>query len=90
MVPTFKEYAFDFAELKLISIVCKKCKSEIILDVMDINFRTPRACPSCREEFASLFTDALNSFHSAYSNFTRSENASARIRIRREVNLPEF
>jgi len=92
MVPTFKEYVFDFAELKLLSAVCKKCSSEIILDVTDKNLRIPNSCPSCHQEFDSVFTNALKSFFSAYSNLMGIENpqASARIRIRQKVNVSEL
>ncbi len=94
MTPTFKEYVFDVAELKLLSIVCEKCGAEVIIDisVSDTKARIPRGCPSCGDEFAPLFYDGLNSFLTAYSKLTASEkpHASARIRIRREVNFADF
>jgi hypothetical protein len=33
VAPTYKEYIFDFEELKLLSAVCRECNSEVILDV---------------------------------------------------------
>jgi hypothetical protein len=90
MTPLYKEYVLDFADLKLIGIVCKKCKSETILDVSDSNMKKPKICPSCREDFETPFLEALNEFQSAYLRFTAKNTfACARIRILSEAKIPE-
>lgn len=48
MNPTFKEYAIDFEDLKLLSIVCKQCKTEMIVDVAGQDILFPDLCPYCR------------------------------------------
>ena len=91
MTATFKEYVFDFSDLHLLSAVCGKCKSEMILDMKEAFTKMPKSCSSCGNDFDPMFTEALNSFHVAYDRFTaKSARASARIRIRREVNMAEF
>jgi hypothetical protein len=91
MNPTYKEYVFDFADLKLLSIVCNKCKTEIIFDVTETDTKMLKYCPSCDENFGGLFLEALTKFHRAYMYLTEKDvKATARIRIRREVNVAEF
>jgi hypothetical protein len=69
MNPTFKEYAFDFIDLKLISVSCKRCKTEIILDVTEPHIKMPRHC-SCGKDFGLLFIEALESYYRIYKQFT--------------------
>jgi len=94
--PTHKELIFDFADLKLISVVCKgangkPCSAEIIMDVSVAFKEMPRACPVCGNQFDALFDSALESFQSAYKNFTKAEgNTIARLRIRRQIDSAEF
>ena len=91
MVPTFKEYVFDFQDLKLLGAVCGQCGAETILDVSDAHKKMPKFCPSCGNDFDTLYWQALQDFHAAYSRFTdKTTKAKARIRIRREVNVSEF
>lgn len=90
MNPTYKEYVFDFADLKLISVSCNKCRTETILDVTETYITMPDKC-SCGQEFGQLFSEALESFHRIYKQFTHKETkATARIRIRREINVADF
>jgi hypothetical protein len=88
VTPLYKEYVLDFADLKLLGIVCKKCKAETILDMSDTNVRKPSGCPSCKEGFETPFMEALRDFQSAYLRFTaKTELACARIRIRSEAKI---
>ena len=94
MSPTYKEYVFDFADLNLISVVCGHCKCEAIVDASNALAKMPDTCSSCTTPFQPPFTVALRSFHDAYQAFIkttgRGDAATARIRIRREVNTTEF
>jgi len=47
MTATFKEYVFDFSDLHLLSAVCGKCKSEMILDMKEAFAKMPKSCSSC-------------------------------------------
>src|SRR5206468_3276707 len=95
MSPTHKEYVFDFEDLKLISVVCKgkngACGAEVIVDISDAENKVPTQCPSCGQTFDAMFNSALGSFQSAYNNFVKGgKSATARLRIRRPVNVAEF
>jgi len=95
MNPISKEYIIDFGELKLLSIVCAKCKAEIIIDMAKKEqlFFPPSCqfCPICNDDFGPLFIDALTSLHKVYRHLTdKSDRAFVRIRIRREGNLAEI
>jgi transcription elongation factor Elf1 len=91
MNPTYKEYVFDFADLKLFSFVCTKCQSETILDLTEASRRSPGSCPACGEEFGPVFTEALMKYYDIYRVFTdKQARVKSRIRIRREVNVAEF
>ncbi len=60
---------------------------EYVFDFSDLHLLSA----VCGNDFDPMFTEALNSFHVAYDRFTaKSARASARIRIRREVNMAEF
>lgn len=90
MNPVFKEFVIDFADLKLISVTCRKCNTEIIFDVTKADIKMPSECP-CGEGYGDFFISALNGFHDAYAKFTHQKvRAMAKIRIRREANLTEF
>jgi transposase-like protein len=88
MTPLYKEHVLDFADLKLLGLVCKRCKAETILDISDINVARPPICPCCRANFEDPFTEAIKNFQDAYLRFTaKNEFASARIRIRSEAKI---
>ena len=90
MTPLYKEYVLDFADLKLLGIVCRKCNVETILDLSDQNARKPSHCPSCQGDFDGLFTQALNDLHNSYLRLTeKTRSASVRIRIRSDAKMPE-
>lgn len=93
MNPTYKEYVIDFADLKLLSIVCKNCKAEIILNIdeSDLYEKMPRVCIVCGEDFGKSLTESMIYFQKSYKQFTdKLSKANARMRIRREVNAVEF
>ncbi|MGA2527222.1 MAG: hypothetical protein ABSF79_11480 [Smithellaceae bacterium] len=91
MTPTYKEYVFDFADLKLLSAVCLNCHAETIFDMTTAFNKVPKSCPFCYEDFSPFFTEALTAFYTAYKQFTaQNAKASARIRIRRELTVSEF
>jgi transposase-like protein len=91
MNPTFKEYVFDFAELKLLGAVCLKCQTETIIDVTNTSMHEPQRCASCGIKFSDRFVTSLRSFCKIYENFTdKDADATVRIRVRREVNVADL
>lgn len=91
MNPVFKEYVIDFADLKLVSVVCGKCKTEIIIDMTGELILIPNVCQSCGNLINQVFLDALTSFYKIYKYLSAKDlNSSARIRIRQESNMSEF
>lgn len=91
MNPTYKEYVFDFADLKLFSFVCMKCQSETILDLAESGRRAPRTCPACGEDFGSLFTETVVKYYDVFRVFTeKNVRVQAKVRIRRKVNVAEL
>ena len=91
MNPVFKEYVIDFTDLKLVSVVCGKCKTEIILDMTGELRLIPNVCQSCGQIINEVFLEALTSFYKIYKYLAGKEpSASARIRIRQESNMADF
>jgi hypothetical protein len=91
MNPIFKEYVIDFADLKLISIVCKKCKTETIIEVTSELRNFPNVCQSCGNVINEVFIEAITSYYKIY-NFLAGKNlgALARVRLRQEANMSEL
>lgn len=92
MVAAFKEYVFDFADLKLLSIVCKNCNTEMIIDISNPSSKLPERCAPCKTEFDENFTQALHDFYSAYSTFANKNtkrSVGARIRVHSELKASE-
>ena len=91
MNPIFKEYVIDFADLKLVSVICKKCKTEIIIDMTGELINIPNVCQACGNLINAVFLDALTSFYNIYKYLAgKDPSASARIRIRHEANMANF
>lgn len=91
MNPIFKEYVIDFADLKLVSVVCKKCQTEIILDMTGDLKLIPNICQSCGGVINEVFIEALTSFYKIYRYLGgKDPGASARIRIRQEAKVSEL
>ena len=91
MNPIFKEYVIDFADLKLVSVVCKKCKTEIIIDMTGKRMTIPNVCQACGNIINQVFLEALSTFYGIYRHLSGTDpSASARIRIRQESSLAEF
>ncbi len=55
MSPAHKELVFDFSDMRLISIECSKCHTEVTIDASHTGKRGNQGvatkCPSCGEEF---------------------------------------
>ena len=56
MSPAHKELVFDFADMRLISIECSQCGTEVTLDAANSKKRqnqqgVPTECPSCGAAF---------------------------------------
>lgn len=91
MNPIFKEYVVDFVDLKLLGIVCLKCKAEMIFDVTESPMSFPESCPSCRDSFGSIFNEALVAFYKVYKHLTdKNSRVAARIRLRSELKVGEI
>lgn len=92
MVAAFKEYIFDFEDLKL-SILCKHCHTEMIIDISESSSKLPDRCIPCKNEFDENFNRALRDFYSAYMTFTNrnadKRSVSARIRVHCELKASE-
>jgi hypothetical protein len=87
MVATFKEFVFDFNDLKL-SIVCENCKTEITIDASKPPFKLPQKCGPCNHEFGEVFFEAIEDFCSACKVFSDKEAERpflARMRIHSEL-----
>lgn len=87
MVVIFKEFVFDFTDLKL-SIICSNCKTEITIDASIPPFDLPRKCVPCKHEFDEPFFEAIQHFCLACKIFSdkKVERAFlARMRIHSEV-----
>jgi hypothetical protein len=87
MVAAFKEYIFDFTDLRL-SLLCSQCGSEIIIDLSNSSSRLPEKCGTCKNFFDENFKAALNDFYSAYAVFSdkkTNKTISAHIRVRSEL-----
>jgi Fe-S cluster biogenesis protein NfuA len=86
MSPTHKEYVFDFADLKLLSVVCGHCKCETIVDASNASSQMPGACSSCKKTFGTPIWNALSSFVQTYQNVIQAhvgeDATTARIRMR--------
>jgi hypothetical protein len=89
MSPNYKEYAFEFDDLRLLSIVCGTCKCEMIIDLSTGRCHIPNTCSACKTDFDEAFKIGLHAFRDAYLNFSNAARpeiaAKARIRIRREI-----
>lgn len=72
MVATFKEYVFNFTDLKL-SIVCKNCNTEIIIDASKPPLNLPTKCSPCKHPFDDAFYEAINHFCLACKAFSNKE-----------------
>ena len=91
MNPVFKEYVIDFADLSLISVVCKKCKAEIIIDMAGERPIFPDLCQSCGNLFDPGFVEAVRTLYNIYKHLINKDiNALTRLRIRQEVNVSEL
>ncbi|MGA9110901.1 MAG: hypothetical protein ACLPSL_01925 [Smithella sp.] len=85
---TSKEYVFDFTDLKLLSITCKNCGTETIIDLSKPETKLPKRCTPCRIEFDPQFERAIIDFSSTYSVLSDKNSKgtmSARIRIHCEL-----
>lgn len=92
MVAAFKEYVFDFADLKLLSIICVNCGTEVIVDVSNPALKLPEKCGPCKHNFDEDFKSAIEDFHSAYTTFSNKNierSVSARIRVHSELKASE-
>lgn len=76
------EYVVELSELKLLSIVCKACTAELVMDISRANAKSPVQCGSCDKAFDVTFLEPLDLFIRAYKNLAVPTNATARIRIR--------
>jgi len=95
MVAAHKKYIFDFEDLHLLSIICNKCNTEIIIDIKNsIADKLPQKCPTCKfSAFDEEFNAALVNFCKVYDVFSsKSENkkVTARIIIRSELKTSEI
>jgi hypothetical protein len=90
MVAAFKEYVFDFADIKL-SVICEQCHAETIIDLSSNKSRMFEYCHACRNKFDDNFIRALYDFQSAYLGFTTKvqRSVSAHIRVRSELKASE-
>jgi len=89
MVAMFKEFIFDFTDLKL-SITCANCNTEIIIDVSRPLLELPKKCGPCKHLFDEEFYEAIDRFCSAYKVFSdkKTERAfTARIRTHSELKM---
>ena len=93
MVAAFKEYVFDFEELKLLSITCSNCNTETIVDLSKPSSKLPYRCTPCNVNFDAEFHIAITAFHSAYKTLKEKKEEiplKARIRIQYELKASEF
>lgn len=93
MVAAFKEYIFDFEDMKLLSIVCENCHTETIIDLSRPESKIPKRCEPCKSDLKPNFHQALHEFHRAYyvlADKSATGPASARIRVQRELTASEF
>jgi hypothetical protein len=87
MVAVFKEFIFDFTDLKL-SIICENCNTEVIIDTSKPPFKLPNRCVPCNHPFDETLFDAIKKFCSACTIFSdkKAERVFlARIRIHSEL-----
>lgn len=92
MVAAFKELVFDFSDLKLLSVICKNCNIEMIIDLSKSSSKLPEKCPTCKTDFDENFIRALHDYYSAYSTFTNrnaSRPVSARVRVQSDLKDSE-
>jgi hypothetical protein len=85
---TSKEYVFDFADLKLLNIVCENCHTETIIDISNPSSKLPIMCHPCKSNFDDKFKNALGNFQSAYLTLAKSSKERpllTRIRVRCEL-----
>lgn len=58
MSPAHKELVFDFSDMRLISIECNQCSTEVTLDASNsgkrVNSGVPTDCPACGTIFDSV------------------------------------
>jgi hypothetical protein len=85
MVALFKEYIFDFKDLRL-SIMCGVCGAEIIVDLANSSSRVMEKCTACRNQFDEQFTQGLIDFQSAYLALASKTKRSVSARIRVQDN----
>jgi hypothetical protein len=83
---TYKEYVFDLADVKFMSVVCGRglCKGEAIVNASNASAPTiPRACPSCKNNFEpeSVLSD-FSTFRNLVKTAVDRDATTGRIRIR--------
>ena len=89
MVAMIKEFLFDFTDLKL-SILCKNCNTEVIIDASKPPIELPKKCGPCKYMFDDTLVNAIQYFCAACSIFSDKKverPVMARIRMHSELKI---
>jgi predicted Zn finger-like uncharacterized protein len=75
-----KELTFDVSDMRLISVECPKCSTEITINASKKAI-APERCPSCNKEFESSVQNSLGSYVSLYEDLVVAKSI-VRFRVR--------